>query len=90
MPLRLTIRAAAAPGPPAELLFDRDTVSLGRGPAADVRLPGPAVSLLHAHLERVGGDWFAVDDGSTNGTRLNGARLRAGQRRLNKTRRQKS
>jgi pSer/pThr/pTyr-binding forkhead associated (FHA) protein len=90
MPLRLTIRAAettpgAAPsdaGAPAELILDRDTVSLGRSASADVRLPGAAVSLLHARLERAGADWFAVDGGSTNGTRLNGARLRAGQRRL--------
>jgi pSer/pThr/pTyr-binding forkhead associated (FHA) protein len=90
MPLRLTIRTTtAAPhqGPtggeaPAELVLDRDTVSLGRAPTADVRLPGAAVSLLHARLERVGTDWFAIDGGSTNGTRLNGARLQAGQRRL--------
>ena len=93
MPLRLTIRAAettpgAGPGgdgAPAELVFDRDTVSVGRAATADVRLPGAAVSLLHARLERAGADWFAVDGGSTNGTRLNGARLRAGQRRLLRT-----
>ncbi|MBI5477865.1 MAG: FHA domain-containing protein [Deltaproteobacteria bacterium] len=96
MPLRLTIRPAGATTPDAspgrdtegrditaaELVFDRDTVSLGRAPNADVRLPGAAVSLLHARLERSGADWFAVDGGSTNGTRLNGARLQAGQRRL--------
>jgi pSer/pThr/pTyr-binding forkhead associated (FHA) protein len=95
MPLRLTIRAtAAAPGgpaggpaggpgtPAAELVFDRDAVTLGRAPSADVRLPGAAVSLLHARLERAGADWFVVDGGSTNGTRLNHARLQAGQRRL--------
>jgi pSer/pThr/pTyr-binding forkhead associated (FHA) protein len=91
MPLRLTIRAAATapgagpdalPAPAAELVFDREAVSLGRAATADVRLPGAAVSLLHARLERAGEDWFAVDGGSTNGTRLNGARLQAGQRRL--------
>jgi pSer/pThr/pTyr-binding forkhead associated (FHA) protein len=66
----------------AELVFDRDAVSLGRAATADVRLPDTAVSLLHARLERAGADWFAIDGGSTNGTRLNGAPLQAGQRRL--------
>jgi pSer/pThr/pTyr-binding forkhead associated (FHA) protein len=37
---------------------------------------------VHARIERRGADYFLVDDGSTNGTRLNGARVPAGQRML--------
>ncbi|HEY3352539.1 MAG TPA: FHA domain-containing protein [Polyangia bacterium] len=87
MPLRLAIRPVRAPAadrPAAEheLVLDEGTAILGRGPQANVRLPEAAVSLSHARLERTGDDWFITDVGSTNGTRLNGTRLVAGQRRL--------
>jgi two-component system cell cycle response regulator len=34
-------------------------------------LEGDSVSRRHAHFDRRGGDWYVVDDGSTNGTYLN-------------------
>jgi pSer/pThr/pTyr-binding forkhead associated (FHA) protein len=87
MPLRLQIEPRAAPrggslpGGGHELAFDRE-ITLGRGSPADVRLPKPAVSLIHARITRSADDWFLSDAGSTNGTRLNGAALAPGQRRL--------
>lgn len=49
---------------------------LGRSAAADVVLPDPRVSRIHARLEQVGGVWTLLDDGvSRNGTWLNGRRL---------------
>lgn len=43
--------------------------TLGRGPANDITPADPAVSLVHAELREVGGEWVVEDDGlSTNGT----------------------
>jgi pSer/pThr/pTyr-binding forkhead associated (FHA) protein len=52
------------------------SLTIGRRGERDVRLEWDAqVSRLHARLEAVGSDWTVVDDGSTNGTFHNGARL---------------
>jgi len=56
--------------------------SVGRDAAMDLALDDDQVSLLHAELQRVGGQWTVVDDGlSRNGTFLNGERT-SGRRRL--------
>ncbi len=53
-----------------------DTLVVGRDPKADIVLDTPNVSRLHARLERVQ-DGFRVEDlGSTNGTWVNGERIR--------------
>jgi ABC transport system ATP-binding/permease protein len=59
---------------------DRAQILLGRRGGVDVLLPHAKVSLVHAHIERRGEGYFLVDDGSTNGTRLNGSALGGGQR----------
>ena len=53
-------------------------VTVGRGPAADLRLAWDReVSRAHAELEQVGGAWTVSDDGlSTNGTFRNDERVR--------------
>jgi hypothetical protein len=58
-------------------------VSVGRRQSADVALDwDEQVSRLHARFERIDDDWTIVDDGlSTNGTFVNGERLR-GRHRL--------
>lgn len=43
-------------------------------------LPDARVSLVHARIERRKGEYFLVDDGSTNGTRVNGTALPTGVR----------
>ena len=65
------------------LMLESGRVSVGRSAEADVPLPWDTeVSRLHAVLERVGGEWTAVDDGlSRNGTFLGADRL-SGRRRL--------
>lgn len=60
---------------------DRAEIVLGRRGGVDVLLPHPRVSLVHARIERRGADWLLADLGSTNGTRLSGAPLPAGQKR---------
>jgi pSer/pThr/pTyr-binding forkhead associated (FHA) protein len=61
---------------------DRAQILLGRRGGVDVLLPHANVSLVHARIERRGEDYYLVDDGSSNGTRLNGAPIAAGQRAL--------
>ncbi|KAA8889759.1 FHA domain-containing protein [Nocardia colli] len=65
------------------LSADRERVTIGRSPQADLALPWDAeVSRLHAAIEYLGAQWTIVDDGlSRNGTFVNGDRL-VGRRRL--------
>ena len=53
------------------------SMSIGRDTGCDLPLPAdPAVSRLHAQLDRVGPNWTLVDEGlSRNGTFLNGDRI---------------
>jgi pSer/pThr/pTyr-binding forkhead associated (FHA) protein len=59
---------------------DRAQILLGRRGGVDVLLPDARVSLVHARIERRKGAYYLVDDGSTNGTRLNGAAVATGMR----------
>ena len=83
MPLRLKVLSSDDPqGRTFEYEFDSDRAQIlvGRRGGVDVLLPDARVSLLHARIERKAGAYFLIDDGSTNGTRLNGIRLPIGQR----------
>lgn len=52
------------------------TISVGKNPDNDLVIDGdPAVSRVHARLERLGPAWCLTDLGSTNGTTVNGERL---------------
>jgi predicted component of type VI protein secretion system len=63
-------------------LADRAVVTLGRRPEADVCLPWDlGISRLHAELLHRAGEWVIADDGSQNGTLVNGLALE-GRRRL--------
>jgi diguanylate cyclase (GGDEF)-like protein len=44
---------------------------IGRGQENHIVLEGDSVSRRHAHIEQRGNVWWAVDDGSTNGTYVN-------------------
>jgi len=58
------------------------SLTIGSDPeSAELALDDPAVSRVHARLDRFGSTWLVLDLGSRNGTRLNGKRL-TGQRRL--------
>jgi predicted component of type VI protein secretion system len=57
-------------------------VTVGRNAANHVALPwDPEVSRVHAALECAGDEWTVVDEGSRNGSYVNGERLQ-GRRRL--------
>ena len=70
MGVRLEVHAVDAPAETATYEFESDRVVLGRGAAADVRLPHPTVSVRHASIRLDGARYVLVDHGSTNGTRL--------------------
>ncbi|HEY0469225.1 MAG TPA: GGDEF domain-containing protein [Polyangiaceae bacterium] len=52
-------------------VLDRSPLRVGRGADNHIVLEGDSVSRRHAHFERRTSAWYAVDDGSTNGTYLN-------------------
>ncbi len=61
--------------------FEQARVMIGRSAGADVRLPDRAVSDSHATIERDGDLYSVRDEGSTNGTRVNGKPLIPGRPR---------
>ena len=81
MAVRLVVRAPFAADASAELAFefDQTRVLIGRSSSADVRLPHAAVSESHAALRLDGSVYALTDEGSTNGTRVNGVRLVPGR-----------
>ena len=56
---------------------DQSRFTIGRDIGCDMVLPDPTVSRWHAGLKREDSGWMLDDLGSTNGTRLNGWRVRA-------------
>ena len=43
-------------------------ITVGRAPVCDIVLPFATASKVHASLKEVGGRWWVMDVGSTNGT----------------------
>jgi len=81
MGLRLEVRSLWSTGgsEPVRYEFDQPRVVIGRRRGADVILPHAAVSQLHAVLEAKGASYAIRDEGSTNGTRVNGQRIAPGR-----------
>jgi hypothetical protein len=80
-PGALTARYGAArrPAQPIPLQFPRgggDQFSIGRDASCDLAIPDMTVSRRHAQLERTRDGWLITDLESTNGTRVNGWRVR--------------
>ena len=64
---------------PMPLQFPRgggDQFSIGRDASCDLAIADMTVSRRHAQLERTGDGWLITDLESTNGTRVNGWRVR--------------
>lgn len=78
MAVRLSVRhPQSAAGQTGDVSYELDQgrIAIGRGPGADVRLPHLSVSEAHAILEQQGGHYTLRDEGSSNGTRVNGVAL---------------
>jgi hypothetical protein len=71
-PLRAVVRDGPSAG--ASLALSGARISVGRLAPSDLALEDPTVSREHAAFVRRGEQWWVVDLGSTNGTRVNGRR----------------
>jgi hypothetical protein len=73
------LRAAADVGAPLALQFPRGSgsqFSIGRDASCDLAIADMSVSRQHATLERTADGWLLSDLASTNGTRVNGWRVK--------------
>lgn len=84
MGARLVIRTASGRALDEAIAypFDQGRLVIGRGSSADVRIPHLTVSAVHATLAVDGDGYTLIDQGSTNGTRVNGEALVPGRRKL--------
>jgi len=62
-------------GNPRKLEVDREAVSIGRAQGNDVTVADPNCSSRHATIERAGESFVIRDEGSKNGTFVNGRRI---------------
>jgi hypothetical protein len=68
----IKLRLSLMGRPVRNYAFEKDVISVGRDPGADVYVDNPGVSRDHFRLERIaGGDYQIVDLGSANGTFVN-------------------
>jgi pSer/pThr/pTyr-binding forkhead associated (FHA) protein len=65
-------------------LLDKDNLRIGRSSSMnDYAVTHDSISRRHVNLRRENGEWLVADEGSTNGTAVNGQPLLPGQvRRL--------
>lgn len=70
------VEAAPVDGPPGRVVRLNGSATIGRRPACDVVLRDDSVSGQHARLSYRQHAWQIEDLGSTNGTYVNGHRLR--------------
>lgn len=80
--MAVTLTISTAGREPQTITLDLPRIVLGRGGHADVRLPSRAVSELHAVLLNDKNEVAILDEGSTNGTRVNGQPLPRGRRKV--------
>jgi pSer/pThr/pTyr-binding forkhead associated (FHA) protein len=71
MPSLLKVRLSLKGRPIRSFTFDKETVSIGRDPSADIFLDNTGVSRQHAQIARTAGGFLLEDLGSANGTFLN-------------------
>jgi FHA domain-containing protein len=68
-----TLRLVPVSGPPIDVVKDQSMV--GREPSCEIVVSDGSVSRRHARLEKRGGAWWVVDQGSANGTYLNSLKV---------------
>lgn len=74
----VTVSIRSADAAVASLSLDSPRIVLGRSRGSDVRIPDASVSARHASIRQRGADYLLLDEGSTNGTYVDGQRLNPG------------
>jgi hypothetical protein len=77
----IAIRVHRGPDSVETLVFERDTIKIGRLPSMHLRLDDPKVSRFHAVINS-GAEVAVVDMGTTEGVRVNGERVSNSRTRL--------
>jgi len=67
--------APAAPTGTWTIALDRSEVVIGRDESCHVTFPNPVISRRHATIQRIDGEYIVQDQGSVNGTFVNGELL---------------
>lgn len=80
--MALTLQVSLPGSETHSITLDQPRVVIGRGAHVDVRLPTRAVSEAHAVIRMEGHEVAVVDEGSTNGTRVNGVVIPRGRRKI--------
>jgi pSer/pThr/pTyr-binding forkhead associated (FHA) protein len=74
---RVTLVVVQGPQSGTEHVLDRDQITIGRGPDADICFDDSAMSKQHAAFELTSEGYLVRDMGSTNGVSVNGSRVMA-------------
>ncbi|MFN0118661.1 MAG: FHA domain-containing protein [Elusimicrobiota bacterium] len=62
-----------------EIPIDKDEISIGRKPNNDIAIDHPTISGFHGKIKKMGDHYIIEDLNSTNGTFLNGQRIKSGR-----------
>ncbi len=81
MGVRITVQSLWTEVNPSPFVYEfaQSRIVVGRSRSADVQLPHAAVSEAHASVREREVGYVLVDEGSTNGTRINEVRLAPGR-----------
>jgi len=81
MGVRITVQSLWTEVAPSIFVYEfaQPRIVIGRSRSADVQLPHAAVSARHAIIREQDSGYALVDEGSTNGTRINEIRVVAGR-----------
>ena len=81
MGVRITVQSLWTEINPSAFVYEfaQSRIVIGRSRSADVQLPHAAVSAMHASIREQDAGYALVDEGSTNGTRINDIRVVPGR-----------
>jgi len=88
MGVRITVQSLWTELNPSTFVYEfaQRRIVIGRARSADVQLPHAAVSAMHASIREQDAGYALVDEGSTNGTRVNEIRVVPGRPKALRTR----
>jgi len=75
MSTRYQLVMRTGPNPGATYSLDVDNITIGRDPSNTIPINDPEISRYHARMIAQGGKIVLEDNGSTNGTSVNGHRI---------------